>query len=169
MRKLSFGAVAVVALLGLSLAGVGAAQTYENLSGSDMPVNETVTPDTDTETLRVIGENVTNGTASITVFEIDNGTETQVGTGTLDTSTAGTTMDSYDFNAVNSSLEYRVLVEGDGADMIAVNKVNVVAAGGGGGGGGGLPNPGDIPLKNAAAVLVAVLAAAGAVAYNVRD
>jgi hypothetical protein len=168
MRKLTLGAVAVVALLGLTLAGVGAAQTYENLGSADMPVNETVTPDDDTETLRVIGENVTNGTADVTVYELQNGSETQVGTGTLDTSATDTTTDSYDFDAVNTSRDYRVLVEGDGADMIAVNKVNVVAAGGGGGGGGGLLS-GDLSLKNAAAVLVVVLALVGAVAYNIRD
>ena len=165
MKRYTLGAVAVVTLLGLSLAGVGAAQTYENLSGSDMPVNETVTPDDDTETLRVIGENVTNGTADVTVYEIQNGSESQVGTGTLDTSTAGTTLDSYDFNAVNTSRDYRVLVEGDGADMIAVNKVNVVAAGAGGGG-GGLPGAAPAWQYAVAAVVIGTVAM---VASKVRD
>lgn len=161
-------AVAVVAVLGLSLAGVGAAQTYENLSSSDMPVNETVTPDTDTETLRVIGENITNDNASVTVYEIDNGTETQVATGSVNTDEAnGTYMDSFDFDAVNTSLEYRALVEGDGADMIAINKVNVVAAGAGGGGGGGLA--GDLPDWVFAVVVGVLVGTAGMVASRVRD
>lgn len=134
MRKL-LGTIAVVALLlTVGLVGIGAAETYENLESADMPVNETVTPDEDTESLRVLAENVTNDTADVTVFEIDNGTETEVDTGTLDTSGTDTTTDTYEYSEINTSLEYRVLVEGDGADMIDVAKVQVVSAGGGGSG-----------------------------------
>lgn len=135
MRKLTFGTIAVVILVSLGLAGVGAAQTYENVSSSDMPINETVAPGDDTESIQVIGENITNSTANVTVFEIGtDGNETQVGTGTLNTSS--TTTDTYEYSQVNTSLEYRVLVEGDGADLIDVAKVQVVSAGGGGSSGG---------------------------------
>ncbi|QSG08880.1 hypothetical protein [Halapricum desulfuricans] len=135
MRKQLLGTIAVVALLGLTLLGASGgavAETYEPVNSTDMPINETVTPDSETESLQVIAENVTNETASVTVYEIDNGTETQVGTGTLNTTS--TTTDVYEYSQINTSLEYRVLVEGDGADMIDVAKVQVVSAGGGGSG-----------------------------------
>lgn len=157
MRKLTFGTIAVVILVSLGLAGVGAAQTYENVSSSDMPINETVAPGDDTESIQVIGENITNSTANVTVFEIGtDGNETQVGTGTLNTSS--TTTDTYEYSQVNTSLEYRVLVEGDGADLIDVAKVQVVSAGGGGSGDLAV---GDLSNEQAGIIGLVVIALVG--------
>ncbi|QSG11297.1 hypothetical protein HSBGL_0867 [Halapricum desulfuricans] len=168
MKKLTFGAIAVVFLVSLGLAGVGAAQTYENVSSSDMPINETVAPDSDTESIQVIAENVTNGTADVTIFELEDGNETQIDTGTLDTSATDTATDVYEYSQINTSLEYRVLVEGDGADMIDVAKVQVVSAGGGGGSGDlvGDVSVGDLSETQLGIVAVVLaLVGAGAVAY----
>ncbi|QSG05309.1 hypothetical protein [Halapricum desulfuricans] len=170
MRKQLLGTIAVVALLGLTLLGASGgavAETYEPVNSTDMPINETVTPDSETESLQVIAENVTNGTADVTILEISNGSETQVDTGTLDTSATDTTTDIYEFSQVNTSLEYRVLVEGDGADMIDVAKVQVVSAGGG----GSSDLVGDVSLGDLSetqlgiVAVVLALVGAGAVAY----
>ena len=155
-RQLTLTAVlAAVALLAvLAAPSVSAASTELT--------NQTISPGEDTTALRIIGEHITNDTASVTVYELDNGTETQVGSGTLNTSTSST--DTYEYSSLNTSLDYRVVVIGDGADLVSVNEVQVVAAGGGSGTLGGI----GIESKYiAVAVLLAALAG-GAVIVSRR-
>lgn len=134
----SIKSLALAALVLLSaVLGVGAAAAAGNDGTTDVEVvNKTVSVDADTESLRIIGENITNGTAAVTVAGVNStGAETQVSTGTLDTSASGTTTDTVTVSGVNSTKypEYRVLVEGDAAgDTVTVNKVQVVQSGGGG-------------------------------------
>lgn len=162
-KKLTFMAVLAAVALLLSVAVPAAA------AGNTM-ANKTVSPDDDTTAVRVIGENITNGTANVTVFEIGtDGNETQVGTGTLDTSNSSVTTDTLEFATLNTSLDYRVLVEGDGADTLSINKVQVVAAGGGGSGDGlglGMSLPSDQAL--AAGVIVLLFTAGGFILFR-RD
>lgn len=159
--KFTIAFVAVAGLLlSVGLVGVGAAQTYENVNGTDMPINETVSPTEDTESIRVIGQNITNGTADVFLFEIENGNETQVSTGTLNTSDSSVTSDTFEYSMVNTSLEYRVHVEGDGAELLDIAKVNVVSAGGGGGFGSSLS---AVPKEAVIGVLLALIIAGGVV------
>jgi hypothetical protein len=122
--------------------------------------------------LRVTAENVTNDSADVTVYGVENGTETEVdnGTVTTDESPDGSSPTptpvytaQYTYDLSQSDYDtYKVVVSGDGADSLSIAKVNVVtgAAGGGGilpGGFGGLPM---IELVAGALVVAAVGAAA---------
>jgi hypothetical protein len=158
-----------LALAGLVLLsavlGVGAAAAAGDAGVTDVEVlNKTVSVDADTEDLRVIAENITNGTASVTVFGVnETGAETQVSTGTLNTSLSGTTTATATVSGVNATKypEYRVLVEGDNAsDTVSVNKVQVVAAGGGVFGGA---------ATSSTAMLVLAAGAVGAALLLLRD
>lgn len=112
----------------ISLAGTVAA------AGNTMH-NETYVVDDDTEALRVTAENITNGTAQATIYEVNTtGSETQVFTAELNTTSSSITMDSVEFTGpFNTSYDYRVVVEGDGADSLSVKEVTTVSATGGGG------------------------------------
>lgn len=92
-------------------------------------VDQEVQVDDDTQAIQVTAENITNDTADVAINETLDGETTEVFTGTLDTSTDS--MDSVEFSDVNASAEYRVLVDGDGADSINVQKVTTVEATGG--------------------------------------
>ena len=121
--KLTLTALGCIALL-LTI-GTGSVVAAE-LTNTD------VDPSDDTQSIRVVGENLTNDSASITVFETVDGSESEVATATLNTDESnGTYTDTYEYQSVNASNTYRVLVEGDGADSISVNKVNTVPASGG--------------------------------------
>jgi hypothetical protein len=153
----SIKSLALAALVLLSaVLGVGAAAAAGSDGTTDVEVvNKTVSVDADTESLRIIGENITNGTAAVTVAGVNStGAETQVASGTLDTSTAGTTTDTVTVSGVNSTKypDYRVVVMGDAAgDTVSVNKVQVVDAGAGGLLGAGGMSTGTLVLAAGAA------------------
>lgn len=114
-----FAVLALLAALVGASASIVAAETLHN---------QTVDVDQDTEALRVLGENITNDTASVTITEHLDGNQTQVLSATLNTST--TTMDSVELSTINANASYEVVVTGDGADSISVNEVKVVSAAG---------------------------------------
>jgi len=157
---------AALALLGLA-AGTVSAATVTDWNGSDA-VNDTFDVSNDTESVRVTAENITNDQATVTVYGVENGTETQVATSTISTDATNgtyTTQYDYDVNTANYTT-YRVSVTGDGADSIALAKVNVVT--GAAGGGGGLPGAGvlgGVPMVEwvAGALVVAAVGAAAVV------
>lgn len=126
-------AIGMIAALLVLVAALGATASIASAATTEMH-NQTYAVDDDTEALRVTAENVTNGTANVTMYELGtDGNETQVFTGTLDTSNSSVTMDSVEYGGpFNASLDYRVLVEGDGADSLSVEEVTTVAASGGG-------------------------------------
>jgi hypothetical protein len=141
MRKQLLGTFAAVALLALTLTAAGAV-TIDAWDGTD-PITENVTVSEDTETIRVLAENVTNDSASVTVSGIDaDGNLTQVATGTLTTDeTNGTYTDTFEYSSVNASKygEYRVEVTGDGADTVEIVQTGVLSGGSGLIGGVGIP------------------------------
>jgi len=153
---------AALALFGLA-AGTVSAATVTDWNGSD-PVNDTFSVDNQTESVRVTAENITNDQATVTVYGVENGTETQVATSTISTdATNGTYTTQYDYEVDPANYTtYKVSVSGDGADSLALAKVNVVT---GAAGGGGLPGTGvisGVPMIEVVAgvlVLVAVGAA----------
>ena len=123
MRRKSIITVAVLALLA-ALVGASA-----SIVAAETLHNQTVDVEQDTEALRVLGENITNDTASVTITEHLDGNQTQVLSATLDTSTSS--MDSVELSTINANASYEVVVTGDGADSISVNEVQVVPAAGG--------------------------------------
>jgi hypothetical protein len=125
--------VAVLVALS-SVLVVGAVTAAGSDATTDVEVlNKTVSVSDTTEGLRVVGSNITNNTASVTIASVnETGATSQVKTGTLDTSTSDTAQVEY--NGVNSTKfsEYRVIVMGDSAsDTVEVNTIEVVGAGGG--------------------------------------
>ena len=123
MRRKSIITFAVLALLA-ALVGASA-----SIVAAETLHSQTIDVDQDTEALRVLGENITNDTASVTITEHLDGTQTQVLSSTLNTST--TTMDSVELSTINANASYEVVVTGDGADSISVNEVQVIPAAGG--------------------------------------
>jgi len=154
---------AALALFGLA-AGTVSAATVTDWNGSQ-PVNDTFSVDNQTESVRVTAENITNDQATVTVYGVENGTETQVASTTISTdATNGTYTTQYDYEVDTANYTtYKVSVSGDGADSLSLAKVNVVT---GAAGGGGLPGTGvlsSVPMVEVVAgalVLVAVGAAA---------
>lgn len=132
----TLGAVAVFALV---LAAVGAlalgtAPTALGQTNTTELANETVAVDNETRALYVEAENTT-GDLTVTVYSINStdDSETQVATGTLNASGADAT-DLYEYSGVDAAnySEYRVVVEGDDAELITIGVVAEVATGGGG-------------------------------------
>ena len=160
MRKL-LPAVAVVAAVLLAALAVSPA-----VGATTELTNTTVSPDADTESIRVTAENITNDQATVTVYDLATANNSQVSTATLTTDEVnGTYVDTYDFSTLNQSRDYRVVVTGDSADLLDVAKVQVVAAGAGGSGDGSdLPVPAEAAIVGALAVV-----AAGAAGLSRRD
>ena len=139
LDALGIGSIALLSVLLLTTLAVGGVAAVDNPS---MPYSENVTADSDTTSIKVTATNVTNTSttpASVTVFEVpDDGTETPVASGTLNTSASET--DSYSFAVPDISdgntTDYRVEVSGDGAESLIVEKIGVLGGGGGLLGGG---------------------------------
>jgi len=89
------------------------------LSGS--MVDQEVQVDSDTESIRVTAENITNDTADVAIEETVDGNTSEVFTATLDTSNES--MDSVEYSELDPNATYRVLVDGDGAASISVKSV----------------------------------------------
>lgn len=123
-----------VALVAASVFAVGAVTAAGSPDKTDVEVlNKTVSVGEDTEGLRVVGENLTNDTVAVEIYEVNKtGVESQVKTGTLNTGTESTSQVS--LAGVNSSKypEYRVIALGDDpSDTVDVSRIEVVDAGGG--------------------------------------
>ena len=112
-------------------AGAAAAQTATATPTDTTLGNKTVSVDADTDGLQVVAENITNDTATVTIYGIADGNETQVTNTTLNTSTE--TTDTYRYLAVNHTKypDYRIHVDGDGAAQLEINKLQAVSGGGG--------------------------------------
>jgi len=136
MHNITKGILALATALVLVSVGIGAASAVDVSSWNGTEnVTDTFTVTNDTEELRVTAENVTNDSATVVVTGIaDDGTETQVTTGTVTTDAAnGTYTDTYSYTniAPSSYTEYRVEVSGDGADSLSVVKIGVTSGGAG--------------------------------------
>jgi len=163
---------AALALFGLA-AGTVSAVTVTDWNGTN-DVSDTFDVSNDTESLRVTAENITNDAADVTVYGVENGTETEVdnGTVTTDESPDGTSptptpvyTSQYSYDVSDGQYDtYKVVVSGDGADSLSIAKVNVVTGAAGGGGilSGGIL--GGVPtIELIAGALVAVVVGAAAV------
>ncbi|QSG06083.1 hypothetical protein [Halapricum desulfuricans] len=111
-------ALAVVALL--ASVAIPAAALTGTMVDQEVQVSD------DTQSIQVVAENITNDTADVAINETLDGETTEVFTATLNTSTDS--MDSVEFSDLNASAEYRVLVDGDGADSINVEKIEAIEA-----------------------------------------
>jgi len=173
LTKSIMAVAAALALFGLA-AGTVSAVTVTDWNGTN-DITDTFDVTNDTESLRVTAENVTNDSADVTVYGVENGTETEVdnGTVTTDESPDGSTPTptpvytaQYTYDLSQSDYDtYKVVVSGDGADSLSIAKVNVVT--GAAGGGGILPGGmlGGLPMIElvAGALVVAVVGAAAVV------
>lgn len=161
---------AALALFGLA-AGTVSAATVTDWNGTN-DITDTFEVSNDTESLRVTAENVTNDSADVTVYGVENGTETEVANGTVTTDESPdgssptptpvyTAQYTYDLSQSDYDT-YKVVVSGDGADSLSIAKVNVVTGSAGGGGviPGGLGGVPTIELVAGALVLAVVGAAA---------
>lgn len=129
MRKITsvLAALLAVALLGMAVSPgpVAAATNTTELH------NETVSVDSDTTAIRTLAENTT-GELTVNISGIQNGTETQLASGTLNATSGPNATDTYEYNGVNTSEypEYRVVVTGEAAERVSVAKLQVVNTGG---------------------------------------
>ncbi|WP_411964534.1 hypothetical protein [Haloferax sp. YSMS24] len=136
--------VMIIASVGaLALAG-GAAATvttdtanFTNITDDEL-ANQTLDVTNDTRSLYVELDNDTynaTGPANVTVFGIDNGTETQVDKVQIEAAANSTEM--YEYTSIDTAnySSYRVLVEGNSSDIetaaIDIGTVAEVSSGGG--------------------------------------
>lgn len=123
--------LATVALV--SVASVGMVGAVDN---PEIPFSENVSVDNDTESIRVLAENIENETADVYFYEVntttDNRTETLANSGQLNTSGDGT--DSLTFSNLDTAnfSTYEVVVNGtESIASLTVEKLQVVSGGGG--------------------------------------
>ncbi|WP_335999364.1 hypothetical protein [Halorientalis halophila] len=164
--------VLTVVLAG-SFGGIAAAQTTTTDSttteeptddeSAEIPQEETFSVDNDTESVRAVAIN-TSGTLNVSVYTVDeNGTETLVSSGTLNTSAVSGDSDIFAYQIPDSEtdVQYRVNVsaetQGAGAETVEIEKLQAMSGGGllpGGAGSGDLPiYVGGLLLVVGAAVL----------------
>lgn len=154
--KISTLAVLALVLVG-GLVGVATAQTVA------LPQEETFAVGNDTEALRASAENITGDeTLDVEIYGIDtdgNETDSPLDTGELNTSAADVTADTYRYEDLDPQTypEYKVTVNGDGAEWVEIEKLESF-----GGGGGLLPsdgfgNVGQTTMMAAGIVLLALL------------
>lgn len=138
MKRITLAILGIAAALALVAVGIGTAGavTVEDWNGSE-PVNESYSVGNSTESLRVIADTIENDTATVTVYGVENGTETQVNQSTISTNSGATgeSMTTWDYSLSEPPEfdEYKVSVAGDGAETLEVAKVELVSGGGGAG------------------------------------
>lgn len=151
MRNITKGIMALSLALALVAVGASAvsAETYEPVNSSDTPISETITVSNQTQEVRLVAENVSNGTLEVTVYSKNKsglGALVQETTGTLSTDQAnGTYKDTFTFDSsqfVSGTDTYKIQVNGSTstteADLLDVSKLQLVGAGGGSGSGSGV-------------------------------
>lgn len=130
LRALVLAAVVLLAAAAASLAVGTAAATVTPTAGNTL-ADKTFGASNSTEGLQVVAEG-TNGTLNVAVYGINSsGSEIHIENSSL-SAAAGSTS-TYEYRDINSTKypEYRVLVEGDGADSLTVAKLEQVTGGGG--------------------------------------
>lgn len=127
---------AVIALALVLSAVVGTAAVVGSAAGQtstdtpDAPLNQTVSVDGDTTRALYVSAANATGTLDVTVYAVENGSETQATTATLD-ATANTS-DSFEWSLPSDPAgEYRVLVDGADVEIVDLAKIEEVQAGGG--------------------------------------
>ena len=143
MKRILLVVAIVATILGASVAGLGAAtvttdETSFTAAGSDELHNATIGVDNDTQSLYVTLDNDEyNATepANVTVYEVDNGTETQVDK--VQISAASGSVETYEFSSLDVSnvTEYRITVIGNTSNIessaLDVGTIEKVSGGGG--------------------------------------
>lgn len=123
-------------LAATALLGVASVGTVGAVDNPELPYSENVSVNEDTESLRVLAENIGgDGTADVHFYEVntsgENRTTTLANSGVLNTSGDGT--DSYEFLALDTTnvSTYEVVVENaSSVASLTIEKLQVVSGGG---------------------------------------
>jgi hypothetical protein len=154
----------VAALMLLAVAATVLLATPVAADSVTLPQNETFAVSNDTESLRVVAENM-SGDLTTTVYDATNSSSlVEVTNGTLNSSK---TTDSYTFSVIDAEnvTHYKLSVDGPGAESVVLEKLEAISGGGGAMLPGGDALAGMSPLE-AGGALAIILAVAYLVVSN---